>query len=109
MLCEHDLFKSSMQQLNEGIGSCNGHSGVPSIIHGKRKNDDDSLCSNSKKSNNEMAQLGASISKHADSMIEVAKMASVEQEKNQRDARLEQEKNRQEGRINSIRARIDSL
>ena len=36
-------------------------------------------------------------------------MASVEQEKNRRDARLEQEKNRQEGRINSIRARIDSL
>ena len=36
-------------------------------------------------------------------------MASVEQEKNRRDACLEQEKNCQEGRINLIRARVDSL
>ena len=85
MLCEHDLFQSSMQQLKDGIGSGNGHSEVPSVIRGKRKNDDDdSLGSMSKKSNNnDMTQLGASITKHADSMVTVAKMAAVEQEKNQ--------------------------
>ena len=83
MLCEHDLFQSSMQQLKEGIGSGNGNTKVPSVIHGKRKNDDDdSLGSSSKKSNNVMTQLGASITKHADSMLAVAKMAAVEQEKN---------------------------
>jgi len=110
MLCEHDLFQSSMQQLKEGIGSGNGNTEVPSVIHGKRKNDDDdSLGSSSKKSNNVMTQLGASITKHADSMLAVAKMAAVEQEKNRRDARLEQEKNRQEARANAIRARINSL
>jgi hypothetical protein len=110
MLCEHDLFQSSMQQLKEGIGSGNGNTEVPSVIHGTRKNDDDdSLGSSSKKSNNVMTQLGASITKHADSMLAVAKMEAVEQEKNRRDARLEQEKNQQEARANAIRARINSL
>lgn len=83
MLFEHDLFQLSMQQLKEGIGSGNGHSDVPSVIRGKRKNeDDDSLCSLAKKSNNDMTQLGASITEHADLMVAVAKIVAAEQEKN---------------------------
>ncbi len=52
----------------------------------KCKNDNEySLCSLSKKSNNDMTQLGVSITKHADLMVAGAKMAAIEQEKNRRD------------------------
>jgi hypothetical protein len=96
MLWEHDLFQSSMQQLKEGIGSSNGHLGVPLVIRGKRNIDNnDSLSSLSKKSNstNVMSKLGASITKHTESMVTVAKIAAVEQEKKRQEALVEQEKN----------------
>ena len=46
---KHDLVQLSMQQLLECIGSGNGGTGVPSVIGGKRKSDEDDSLASSKK------------------------------------------------------------
>ena len=100
MLEEHQLFKSSMQQLNDGFGSCNGTSGVPFVIGCKRGNDKSDSLGSSKKTprKNNMELLGRSIQKHGESMILVAHMAAEEQNKN-----------RNESRMNITHAQINSL
>jgi hypothetical protein len=61
VLDEHNLVKSSMQQLLEGIGAGNGSNRVPSVIGGgKHKIDtdaDDSLTSSKKRDSTTMTRL----------------------------------------------------
>ncbi len=85
MLWEQGLFQLSMQQLKEGIGSGNGHLRVLLVIRGKCNIDNnDSLGLLPKRSNStkNMSKLGASITKHAESMVIMAKIVVDEQEKN---------------------------
>ena len=107
VLEEHGLTQSTMQQLQDGVGSANGSHGVPSTIGGKRSNsiDEDSSLGSSKKARgkhkNEMdafEQLSGSIEKHSNSLVTAAKIAAAEQAKN-----------RSESRLNGIRDRINSL
>jgi hypothetical protein len=102
ILDEHELISSTMQQLVEGVGAGDGSAGVPSVIVGrKRGNDDDSFGSSSKKRNNDtdaFAQLSFSIEKHSKSLVDAARIAASEQAKN-----------RCESRVHGIRERINTL
>ena len=86
MLEEHNLFQSSMQRLNEGIG-CGSGNNVPTIIaNGKRKRDDDddealslsSSLKSEKGSNSFMNKLDSIFQKHGDSLITVAHIEAEE-------------------------------
>jgi hypothetical protein len=80
MLEPHDLIGPSIQHLNSLVLSGNGNTGVPSVIIGKGKLDDDddtsleSLRKSLKKS--EMDTLSAFINRHGDSLVMVARIAA---------------------------------
>jgi hypothetical protein len=112
MLEEHNLFQSSMQQLHDDVGSVDGSTGVPYAIGGKRKssNNEDDLSSSAKKSAYSMeSSLSKSIEKHGETMLEVAKIAALEQQKNREQALAEQDRKRVDNRINFLRGRINDL
>ena len=103
MLERHDLLSSSIQRLNDEASSSNGNFGVPSVIQRKRSVDDDLSITSSKGSSkksktNDIGMLSASIQKHGESLIEVAKIAA-----------LQQEMDRVQAREESILSRINSL
>ena len=116
ILDEHDLVKSTMQQLLDGVGAGNGRNGVPSVINNKRNNEDDYSMASSKKSNNKSVvetaflELKEAVKEHSNSLVSAAKIAASEQAKN-RNQLLESakiaatQKNRSElnARINSLR------
>lgn len=91
-----------MDQLQEGIGSSNGGSGVPSVLGGKRH-------TSSKKRKRQgdvavaaaFAELSRSIDKHRKSLVAAAKIAAAEQAKNRTQSRA----SKIHGRINSLRDR----
>ena len=109
MLEEHDLLQSSVQQLHAGIGSGDGGVGVPSIIGAKkRKNEQDDYSATSSKTSKPSSLMGASIEKHSESIIFLAKTVAAENEKNRQEARAEQEKIRRANRAEHEKSRIDS-
>ena len=82
------------------VCSGNGNSGVPSVIGGKCKGEEDDSLASSRKSGeeSEMTKRSESIENHGESLLAVAKLAA-----------LQQEKDRWHARADSIRSRIDSL
>jgi hypothetical protein len=79
-----------MQQLDDSIGSVNGNIGVPSVIGCNCKHDDNYLLQSLKKRAKciEVSQLSTSIAQHGELMIAVARLAAMEQEKNQSETHL---------------------
>lgn len=109
MLEEHGLLQSSVQKLHDGIGSGDGGVGVPSIIGAKkRKNEQDDYSATSSKTSKPSSLMGASIEKHSESIIFLAKTVAAENEKNRQEARAEQEKIRRANRAEHEKSRIDS-
>ncbi len=98
ILDEHDLVKSTMPQLLDGVGAGNGRNGVPSVINNKRNNEDDYSMASSKKSNNKSVvkaaflELKEAVKEHSNSLVSAAKIAASEQAKN-RNQLLESAKN----------------
>ena len=81
-----------MQHLNDNICSGNGNFGVPSIIGEKHSVDEDESLeslrsSNKKMKGNDFDKLSLSIEKHGESLIAVAKIAAMQQEKDCNQAR----------------------
>ena len=89
MLDTHDLLRSSMQRLNSSTASGNASFGVPSVIGHKHgySEDDDSMTNQSKgsskkqKRSDEIDKLSLSITQHGQSLVKVAKMAALQQQK----------------------------
>jgi hypothetical protein len=104
MLEKHDLLGSSIQRLNSSVCASNGNSDVPLIIGGKHSADEElSVGFNSKGSSkkgkkNDIVDLTSSIDKHGESLLKVAHIAAVQQEKD-----------RSLARESSITSRIDTL
>ncbi len=89
-----------------------GPTGVPYAIGGKRKcsNDKDDLSSSAKKSANSMeSSLSKSIEKHGETMLEVARFAALEQQKNREQGLAELDSKCVDNRINFLRGRINDL
>ena len=90
MLEQHDLLASFIQYLNMSICTGNDNTGVPSIIGGK--------CSIEKDESIDSSSKSLSFNKHSVSLIAVAKIAAVQQEKDCSQAH-----------VDSILSRIDSF
>lgn len=121
MLEEHNLFQSSMQRLNEGIG-CGSGNNVPTIIaDGKRKRDDDddealslsSSLKSEKGSNSFMNKLDSIFQKHGDSLITVAHIEAEERraaaQRAEANVRAAAERAAIEQQAAAIRQRINNL
>jgi hypothetical protein len=98
-----------MHQLHEDVGSVDGRTGVPYAIGGKH--DEDDLSSSAKKSANSSMEssLSKSIEKHGETMLEVAKIAALQQQKNREQALAELDSKRVDNCINVLRGRIIDL
>ena len=89
MLDTHDLLRSSMQRFNSSTGSGNASFGVPSVVGHKHgfSEDDDSMANLSKgsskkqKRSEDLDKLSLSIAQHGQSLVKVAKMAAMQQNK----------------------------
>lgn len=89
MLDTHDLLRSSMQRLNSSTASGNASFGVPSVVGHKHgySEDDDSMTNQSKgsskkqKRSDEIDKLSLSITQHGQSLVKVAKLAALQQQR----------------------------
>jgi hypothetical protein len=103
MVDTHDLLHSSMQRLNASTAAGNGSVGVPSVVGNLRRSsgdDDDSMACSSKGSNKkaktskDIEMLSLSIAKHGESLVTVAKMAAIQQEKERAHSSMQQDNDR---------------
>jgi hypothetical protein len=77
MLNFHDLLGSALQKSSNDVSATNGSSGVPSVVGGPRRRDDDSISdktSPTSSGGSVIASLGKSIEMHGQSLVDVAKM-----------------------------------
>jgi hypothetical protein len=89
MLDTQDLLSSSMQRLNSSTGSGNASYGVPSVVGQKHRfsEDDDSMTyfskgsSKKQKRSGDIDKLSLSIAQHGHSLVKVAKIVALQQEK----------------------------
>ena len=81
MLNIYDLLGSALQKLSNDVSATNGSSGVPSVVGGPRRRDDDSISdktSPTSSGGSVIASLGKSIEMHGQSLVDVAKMDAKE-------------------------------
>ena len=83
MLEHHDLLGSSIQNLNVSVCSGNCNSGVPYVIGSKHKREEDDSLASSRKigKGSEIAKQSESIEKHGESLLAIAKLAALQQQK----------------------------
>ena len=85
-----------------------GLESLQSLVQRSGRMNEDDYSATSSKTSKPSSLMGASIEKHSESIIFLAKTVAAENEKNRQEARAEQEKIRRANRAEHEKSRIDS-